>query len=147
MILILPSLIFITFGCNADAPVKVRSQTDEVYTDASLIKPDKGMSGIVGKVVNASDVWPGRMIFVFAAEYYGSSTKEGVYILETSLVPKALLDENLIFVLNNISPKEYILLIGPNPEASIPIKENGLPKVFEVESDEVLNIGSIENFP
>lgn len=110
--------------------------------DANSIQPATGFGGIVGKVVNAAEIWPEKNVYVYAAEFYGSR-EDGVFLLEPTKFPKTQLGVDLLFEINDIPPKNYLLLVGPNPEAAIFIKESGEPIIVEVVIGQINNVGSV----
>jgi hypothetical protein len=112
--------------------------------EAIDIIPDPGMGAIIGKLSNADDYWPGKKLFIYAAEFYGDSDEEGVFLLETTLFPKGKVDSDLQFQINNVPPKRYILLVGPTPESSLFVKEGDRHIVVDIMSDQVLDVGVVE---
>jgi hypothetical protein len=112
----------------------------------TLIVPNQGFGGIVGKVENADLYWPGQPISVYAAEFYGDvEAGEGTYILETRLFPQSILEESGYFQLDNMPIKAYILVVGPDPESAKPIlNQNGDDAlIVEVRENEVLDLGNV----
>jgi hypothetical protein len=140
-----PILFFIVFltGCHANSEV-VTPTTMVSGIEPTAISPDPGLGGVIGSVGNAGEFWSGKRLTIYAAEFYGDSVEEGVFLLEPMLFPKSILSEGNYFQINNIPPKKYLLLVGPNPESALFVREGGVPLVVEVYADQIVDVGRVE---
>lgn len=79
-----------------------------------------------------------------AEVYYGDSTSEGAFVLNTSFSPSAMTDDDGYFCTAEIAVTDYVLVIG-NPEENYEIYSNEdlKPKVWTTTAGEVLDIGNI----
>lgn len=130
--------ILASFGCNPAAEIV---ETGEGKSTA--ISPAQGLGGLKGKLVNAQEIWPNRPLFIYTAQFYGEPEGEGAFILEPALFPSAELEQGGFFQINNIPPRRYVLIIGPNAESGLAIREGGIVAVFEVRANLVLDIGDL----
>lgn len=119
----------------------------EVILDPDRVTPQAGFGALIGHVENANALWPGKSVYVYAAEYYSSAQSEGVFLLEPETFPKALLDDSSNFVLTDMSPKQYVLLVGTNAEAALFLEEGGATVIVEVIADQVVELGDLKASP
>jgi hypothetical protein len=140
-----PILLFFVFltGCKVNDRNVIRTNVVS-NVEPTWISPESGLGGIMGFVNNADLFWHGTRLTIYAAEFYGDSVDDGVFLLEPMLFPKSILSEEYFFQINNIPPKKYLLLVGPNPESALFVKEEGIPLIVEVYADQVVDIGSVE---
>ena len=101
--------------------------------------PEAGLGGIIGKIENAQVLWPDRPVFIYLAQFYGDQEGEGAFLLEPSIFPKAQLGSGGRFQAMNLPPMSYVLILGPNAESGLIIKENGRTAIYEV-SEKYYNI-------
>jgi hypothetical protein len=142
-LLLLMSIVLFASACTSQFPSATQGSPSPSEGSTTTI-PEPGMGAIVGKITNADDYWPGTKLNIYAAEFYGDSEEEGVFLLETTLFPKGTVNSDSHFQINNVPPKQYILLVGPNPEGSLFVKENGRHIVVTVMSDQVVDVGDVE---
>jgi hypothetical protein len=126
-------ILIAVYGCGGNLPI----QPDRVT-------PQAGSGAIIGTVDNVDDYWPDRTVSVYAAEFYGDSASEGVFLLEPQQFPKAELNEDHTFVLTDMPPKAYVLLIGTNAETAIFLVRNGEKLIVEVVGDRVMELGDVQ---
>ncbi|HHY54755.1 MAG TPA: hypothetical protein GYA08_04895 [Chloroflexi bacterium] len=75
---------------------------------------------------------------------------DGVFVIEGGSSPGALTDDNGIFVIENLSPGEYVMAVGDliGMHEFILAENHDDARVFKVEAGAVLNVGTIEvNLP
>lgn len=75
---------------------------------------------------------------------------DGVFVIEGGSSPGALTDENGIFVIDDLSPGEYVMAVGDliGIHEFILAENQDDARVFKVEAGAVLNVGTIEvNLP
>jgi hypothetical protein len=135
-------IIFVA-GCKTTAQ-DVTPTTHITESEPTRISPALGFGGITGSVSNGEEFWSGVRLVIYAAEYYGESGEEGVFLLEPMLFPKSILNEEFSFQINNVPPKKYLLLVGPNPESSLFIRQEGKPLIIEVKANQIVDIGEVE---
>ncbi len=138
IIIYLVFLILFT-GCTPNANNKPAKTEDELYTK---IVTTPGLGGIVGQI-KIPKFWEQSLLYAYAAPYLGDPEGEGIFILDDKLNAFSEINRNGKFLINNIPPGIYILVIGPDTETAIPYRENGLALKYEVFSDQFLDVGLI----
>jgi hypothetical protein len=136
-------IVIFVAGCKTTTQ-DLTPTTHATQIEPTRISPEPGYGGIIGSVSNGEEFWSGVRLVIYAAEYYGESGEEGVFLLEPMLFPKSTLDEEFHFQINNVPPKKYLLLVGPNPESSLFIRQEGKPLVVDVEANQIVDIGEVE---
>jgi hypothetical protein len=110
---------------------------------AAPVELAEGKAGIKGKILLSND-WTRRDVRVYAAPFYEAKNEgEGFFVLEPSIHPSTELSADGSFALVNIEPKSYVLIVGPNPDEATALQESGVPKVFQVEPNETVDIGTV----
>jgi hypothetical protein len=88
--------------------------------------------------------WVGQEVTVYLAAYYaGAEGQGGFFALEPSQAPRTLVGPSGAFRLGNVPPGQYVVVIGPGPEAAVAIREDDAPRVFDIVADEVLDLGEV----
>lgn len=113
----------------------------------SLPTPEIGKSNLTGYLVDDQGI-PLKNTTIRLAEVYRQSenSENGAYLLDTAFSPGTVSDENGFFFFQNIEPKEYVIVIGDveNNNYEIISQQNGLPKVWVVIANQVIDIGTIK---
>jgi hypothetical protein len=131
--------ILLLIGCSTPTPIDL----NEVVTPTN-ISPEPGLGGLTGTISNLSDFWNTGIVYVFAAEFFGEDESDGIFVLEPSIHPYTEVESGGIFQISNMPPGKYVLVIGPSPEESLVVRENGNAWVIAVEDGKITNIGSID---
>lgn len=109
--------------------------------------PETGKATIVGQVLNLDGV-PIKGITIQLAEVYRGSpeSENGAFVLDTAFSPATITDENGFFVIANIIPGEYVLVVGDveNNNYTIIAQDNGRPRVWKVSVDQILDLGTLK---
>jgi len=100
--------------------------------------------GVIKGQINLPEEWDNRIIYSYAAPYLGDPEGEGIFILDDKVNQFSEIDPNGNFVINNVPPGIFILVVGPDPETAIAYRIEGIAIKYEVLSDEILDIGLIE---
>jgi hypothetical protein len=108
--------------------------------------PGPGKGSISGIVSNASEIWPEmNVIYIFAAPFSGDASGKGIYFLDPSVHPQAVLESGGGFQLANLTPQRYVLVVGPQADLSRPLlDEQGKTRVVEVKAGEILQLGQVK---
>lgn len=129
-------LLIILAGCSSGS----------VNPKKALPSPETGKAVLTGQVLDLSGV-PLKGITVRLAEVYRESqdSEDGAFVLDTAFSPGAVADENGFFVIQNIIPGEYVLVVGDveNNNYIIIAQEDGRPRVWKVVSDQTLDVGTL----
>ena len=100
-------------------------------------------NSITGRVENSDNIWQEREITLFAANFKGTSEKEGYFVLEPDQNPHTDVAVDGSFTLSDLPPGQYILLAGPTPEeARKLITEDGETAILRIKEGEQIEIGS-----
>jgi hypothetical protein len=80
---------------------------------------------------------------LYLAPFYPDETgKNGFYMLEPSVHRSVDMSLDGYFRVPEVTPGQYVMVIGPSPEDSRAIADNnGQPQVFTVEAGKLLSIG------
>ena len=108
--------------------------------------PLPGKGSIRGVVVNARETWPDMdVIYIFAAPFSGDASGKGIYFLDPSIHPQAVLEAGGGFELANLTPQRYVLVVGPQADSSRPLlDEQGKTRIVEVKAGELLQLGQVK---
>ena len=107
-------------------------------------KPESGKATVVGRVISSKDGSPYVDTLVRLAEVYREGDK-GAYALDQAFSPGAKTDANGYFIFENITAREYVLVIGDvMKDYKIYPDSQGKPKVWTAEPDKVLDMGIIK---
>lgn len=106
---------------------------------------EAGFGGVSGALVSYPPAWAGSKLSVYLAPFYptGQNSGEGFFVLEPSEHPRAPVLGGGLFVVENVPPAQYVVVIGPTPAEALVVQEDGRPKVFQVLEGEVLDIGEV----
>lgn len=133
-------------GCqtkiNSTAPLQPTDQVTAFNQTTQLLTENKTM--VCGRILH-TDGSPFDDLNIRLVEvYYGDSTSEGAFVLNTSFSPSAMTNDDGYFCTAVIAVTDYVLVIG-NPEENYEIysKEGLKPKVWITKAGEVLDIGNI----
>jgi len=110
--------------------------------------PEAGEGAITGQVLGLSGRWKEGPFTIYAAPYVGGEDGEGFYVLEPALHPHDELKANGYFQLNDVTPGQYVLVVGPTPEEAIRVVDDQQkPRVFTITAGQVLEAGKIQLEP
>lgn len=122
---------------------RVSPLSSEVSPPPTIV-PEAGQGAVVGQIVVRESLWPTRASVFLCPFYWDESRSGGFFLLEPSVHPHVELQMGGYFQISNVRPGSYVIVVGPGPEDAVPIRDDdGEPRVFEVQPDEVLDIGEI----
>lgn len=106
--------------------------------------PQPGKCVVSGRALNTRDFWQETTLSVFLADYYENDAGKGFFTLDAYAEPAGQLDGDGWFVLGDLTPGNYVLVIGPSPEEShLVIGEDEQVLVLRLSADQSLNLGEI----
>lgn len=100
---------------------------------------------VTGRVVNTSGEPYQNLTVRLAEVYYATDNPEqGAYVLDAAFSPGGVTDQNGYFIIPEINPMDYVLVLG-SPDAAYKIIENevGKAKVWHTEAGQILDMGEI----
>lgn len=136
-------LLILLSGCQSNGVVG-----NEENSELLLITPDPGKGIINGKLIESSSKEPYEASLFLSknltADYPGYPP---VISFSYQSNPRAAQDNEGNFVFKNIEPDKYVIVLyRPTGQDFIKDKDTGLPIMYELVENEVLNLGIIE-FP
>jgi hypothetical protein len=105
-----------------------------------------GKGSVSGVVVNARETWPDmNVLYIFAAPFSGDANGKGIYFLDPSVHPQAVLEAGGSFQLANLTPQRYVLVVGPRADTSLPLLDDqGKTRIIEVKAGKLLQLGQVK---
>lgn len=106
--------------------------------------PQPGKCVVSGRVTNIQDYWQETSLSVYLADYYENVSGKGFFTLDAYAEPAGQVDEDGWFVLADLTPANYVLVVGPSPEEShLVIGEDEQVLVLRLSADQSLDLGEI----
>lgn len=135
LIICLATFLFLLTSC--------RSSTSELL-NTPIPTPKPGEGQLIGIVKNNNGD-PIQNIPIRLAQVYRQG-EEGTFILDTSHSPSSISSSEGEFILLEIPPAEYLLVVGKPEDNNYIIYQdkNGKPVTYNIEDGEILNIGTIQ---
>ncbi|WP_152966401.1 hypothetical protein [Ornatilinea apprima] len=66
-------------------------------------------------MTNIQDFWQETSLSVYLADYYENDSGKGFFTLDAYAEPAGQVDEDGWFVLADLAPGNYVLVVGPSP--------------------------------
>jgi len=113
---------------------------------AEITTVTSNKSAIVGQLVSYTNHEPvPNTVIRLCQVYWDSEHKNASFVLEGATSPGAITDENGIFIINDVIPNEYVILIGDITGNYDIVKEDAdTAKIFLLSPDNVLDVGVLE---
>jgi len=118
-----------------------------IETPPQVIPPEQDEAILVGRLVSFPEKWQGMQLYAYAAPYLGPEDGEGIFILDENLHPKGSINDNGWFQVRNVQDGVYILVVGPDSEQGLALRDNGIALRFFAIEGEVLDIGEFTISP
>lgn len=135
--ILITSLLVLLTACNSNPSVR-----DPNSPQTS--QPEKGMATVIGNVRSKSNNLPYQYTLVRLAEVFRQGD-EGAFVLDQAFSPGARTDDQGHFAFENITPGEYVLVIGDVMAVYKIISEsNGEAKVWNVPEDQITDLGELQ---
>jgi hypothetical protein len=124
-------------GCRGG---KDKTSADEA---TPIPEPDTAKATVTGKVFSTTLNQPYPKAAVWLAEVYRQGG-DGAYVLDHAFSPAVWADDNGVFVIANVDPKEYVIVIG-DPEGLYEVipDDSGRARVWKTEAGKVLDVGQL----
>jgi len=123
----------------------VTTSTPTLTPTPTLLAPAADKTTVMGRVVNTSGEPYKDLIVRLAEVYYATDDpNKGAYVLDTAFSPGGITDQDGYFIIPDIKPMDYVLVLG-SPDAAYKIVENeeGKAKVWHTEAGKILDMGEI----
>ncbi len=112
---------------------------------SDVLKPAAGTANVTGRAVSVNTGNPYADTYVWLADIYRNDSGGGAYALDTSSTLHTTTDSEGNYIFKDIKPGEYVLLFGdPMSKYFIVADENHVPKIWVVEVDSTLEIGTLK---
>jgi len=126
-------------ACEPESPT-VRASI--IPSPTPLPPPPSGKATVIGRVVSLSNQ-PIPQVSVWLAEVIRQGD-QGIFVLDSRSSPGAYTDERGIFVIPNVNPGEYVIVVG-DPESLYEIiaESSGKAKIWNILPDQISKIGEL----
>ncbi|MEM2045887.1 MAG: carboxypeptidase-like regulatory domain-containing protein [Candidatus Bathyarchaeia archaeon] len=143
LIIVLWTLVIITILSSCEFSNYPTGGESFLPSPTPLPKPEPGRATVIGRVISLSGQ-PVLQVPVWLAEVIRQG-EEGVYILDSRSSPGVYTDDKGFFVIPNINPGEYVIIVG-DPEGLYEIiaEPSGRARVWNIPPDQILNIGELK---
>lgn len=137
-ILHLLTIVFVMFCTSCLKEVQHNSQGSTVLQTIS--PPMGGHSTVYGKAISKSENYPLVGVSIWLAKIF--EEQEEFFILDTLNSPNTMTDTDGFFLLENVSPGKYVVVVGdPEIYYEIITDESGKAKVWIFPSNELIDLG------
>jgi hypothetical protein len=123
-----------------------RTPDPTLNPDKPVPTPQSGMVTVTGHVILSETNEPIANIPVSLAEVYRNAENQGAFAYDSAASPTTLTDSRGRFILANVEPKEYVIVVG-NVEVNkyeILADETGDARVWQTPADEIFDTGEIQ---
>jgi hypothetical protein len=120
-----------------------RSVTSVSGNPTPIQKPQSGKAVVTGKVISSISNEPlAESVWLAEVTRQGD---QGAYALNAVSSPSIFADANGIFVIANVDPREYVIIVG-NPESQnvVITDSSGKPKVWDIKADQIFDTGELK---
>ncbi len=136
------SLVTLSFILLAVTACAMQPTSAQLATPPAVPTPEAGKATVTGRIYSTTNKGPIAPA-VWLAEVFGTDT-EKYYLLDQSNSPSRYADKNGYFVITNVKPQEYVIIVGqPEGENEVIKDETGKAKIWTVPADQVLNVGQL----
>jgi len=109
---------------------------------------DVSRGAILGYIDLKNASWSRETLYIYAAPFYPTDGEQGFFILEPTIHPYGPVYRDGYFVINNVPPGKYVLVVGPAAESAVAIRNpKGAVRIFTVEAGRILNVGVVTPYP
>lgn len=138
LILVITILLWMVTACSKLEPLSTPTSTS-----APIQKPEPGKATVTGKVISITTNKPLHES-VWLAEVHRQGD-QAVYLLDSAHSPSVFTDDNGIFVLSNVTPMEYVIIVGYMNGPNVVINdETGKPRVWNIPADKIFDTGELK---
>jgi len=135
-------LILIFSACTLTA-CGIQNPLTMLNAPTPVQNPNPGKATVTGKVISTITKKPLKTT-VWLAEVYRHDN-EAIYLFDSVNTINVFSDQNGLFVISNVDPKEYVIIVG-NPEGKDEVIEDqaGNPKVWKIPAGQIFNTGELK---
>lgn len=137
-VILIICLLLIT-GCQSSQPIK----PTPTPAPTSIPLPEADKATVKGQIVSEKDRSPIQDTVVRLAAVYRQG-EEGAYVLDSANSPGAFTDQEGRFVITNIPPGEFVLVIGdPMSSYTVISDADGKVKTWAAAANQILDLEQI----
>lgn len=137
-------LLALLAACGVNPAPETTQQAAAAATQEPVAAPDPDKTTVIGQVVSKTTGEPKVNTIVRLAEIVRQGG-EAAFILDVGFSPGTITDENGYFAMENISVKEYLIVIGNvETDYEIIVDADGSAKTYETTGGSILDLGRIE---
>jgi len=114
-------------------------------TSAITLTPTKAaFAGHVTTTIDGRTQPLPNTVVRLAKVFWNEDHSDGAYVVEGGTSPSVITNQNGDFAFTNIDPADYVVVVGDlEGENEIIPDTNGKAKIFTVEADKILDIGTL----
>lgn len=127
------------------AVIITRTPNPTVDPSIPIPTPIPGMTTLIGYIFSKETNQPLVDVPVSLAEIYRNAENQGAFAYDTAFSPMTLTDSNGRFILSNIEPKEYVMVVG-NVEVNryeILLEPSGDGLIFTLQPNMITDAGTL----
>ena len=134
------AIIFLSGCANLNPNPDPKTEILREYVDDIEVTQDKG--AILGQVISNTEDQPLADTVVRLAEvFWNDDNSDGAFVLKGGASPGNITDENGVFVMEDLDPADYVIVVGEVIGIHEIVSEpDGSAKIFPVNAGEVLTI-------
>ena len=140
---LLLSILILFFSLTLMTGCRGGKDKTSVGEATAISGPEAEKTTVTGKVFSTTLNQPYPKAAVWLAEVYREGG-DGVYVLDHAFSPGVYADEKGVFVIANVDPKEYVIVVG-DPEGLYEVSpdDSGRARVWKPQAGKVLDVGQL----
>jgi hypothetical protein len=120
------------------------TSTNSVTTTITLTPTKAALTGHVITTFDGKTQPLPNTVVRLAKVFWNADHSDGAFVVEGGSSPSVITDQNGDFAFKNIDPAEYVVVVGDlEGENEIIPDANGKAKIYTVDADKILNIGTL----
>jgi hypothetical protein len=109
----------------------------------AIPEPEAGQTTVTGKIFSTTLNQPYPKAAVWLAQVYREG-EDSAYVLDAASSPAEYADENGVFVIANVEPTEYVIVVGdPETEYVVIPADTGRARIWATEAGKILDVGQL----
>ena len=134
------AIIFLSGCANLNTNPEPETEHLQGYVDTIEVTQDKG--AILGQIISNTEDQPLTGTVVRLAEvFWNDDNSDGAFVLKGGASPGNFTDENGVFVIQDLEPADYVIVVGEVIGTHEIVSEpDGSAKIYAVIAGEVLLI-------
>jgi hypothetical protein len=137
MLLVFFTLLLLVTACGKT------STTDGSKLSTPFQTPESGKAVVTGKIFSTTSNQPLKTT-VWLAEVHRQGD-QAIYVLNAVSSPGIYSDDKGVFVLANITPQEYVIVVGsPEGQNEVINDDSGKAKVWNIPANQIYDVGELK---